>query len=554
MKLDKKPFQILLLTGILLPGVLLTAVRYREMETELTESAVLRRQSVADLSAAVLQEKFSHLKSLALSLSTRVQFSRLVAQGEWEKAIRVMENIPRKEFPAIDRIFLTDPDGVLMADTPAADGVRGRSFADRDWYRSVKNASGPIISEIYQRAAEPRWNVVAVATPVYAPGTDGGAPRVTAYLVAQLRLSTVFEWARSIDGGAVGDVYFGDKRGRVIGWKSNELDTGEVYDAAEIDTMKDALAGMRDVRVTMDPTDGREFVVAFSPVIADRWAAFLVQSKEAVFGSRARILKSFWAFSAVFILFNLLLAWLIIRLQSRLMRHREERAFHEAEREQLELFAFVASHDLQEPINKILSFGGLLEETARKTLDEGSRQSLDRLLAAARRLNRVLEDVRSFSTLREAAERSEVALGAVLEETLEGFSEQLRAIGGEVIVPPLPKVRANPAQMRMLFENLISNAVKYRRQDTPLRIEFSSRPEGRDKVRVSVRDNGIGFDEKYSKQIFEPFKRLHRQSEYPGTGLGLTICLRIVSLHGGRIEAHGAGDVGAEFSVILPVK
>lgn len=554
--MNKKLFQALLLAGILLPGALMTAVRYREIDRELTASEVLRRQSIADLSAAVLQEKFNHLKSLAWSLSTRVQFREKVARGEWEAAIGVMRNIPRTEFPVIDRIFLTDPDGVLMADTPAAAGVRGRSFADRDWFRSVKAVSGPIVSEIYQRAAEPRWNVVAVAAPIHAPGSSGPSSDspVLGYLVAQVRLSTLFELARSIDGGTSGRTYFADKSGRVAGWRSDDLDTHAVYDGSAIPTVQDALSGKRSVRVAADPVDGKEYVVAFSPVSTDRWASFLVQSKEEAFLVRARILRSFWAFSSIFILFNLLLAFLIIRLQNALLRHQKERAFHDAEREQLELFAFVASHDLQEPINKILSFGGILGETAREKLDPASCEVLDRMLAAAHRLNRILEDVRSFSTIREATSRSAVDLNAVLREVLAGFGEQLRAIGAEAAVSVLPTVRANPAQMRMLFENLVSNAVKYRKKDTPLRISIDAAPAGRGRVRVTVRDNGIGFDEKYGGQIFEPFKRLHRQSEYPGTGLGLTICLRVVALHGGRITARSLGREGSEFSLTLPVR
>jgi len=551
-RLNKKVLQVLLVGGILLPGVLLTAVRYREMERELTSSAVLRRQSVADLSASVLQEKFDHLKSLARSLSTRVHFRERVARGEWQEAVRLMRGIPQEEFPVIDRIFLADPEGVLMADVPEASGVRGRSFADRDWFRSVKNASGPVISEIYQRAAEPRFNVVAVAAPIHAPASNGEAPRVTGYLVAQVRLSTVFEWARSIDGGSVGQVYFADKSGRVAGWKSNDLDTGDVYDGSDIPTVNDALGGMRDVRVAADPTDGREFVVALSPVLPDRWAAFLVQSKEEAFGMRARILRSFWIFSSVFILFNLLLALLIIHLQNSLLRHQEERALHEAEREQLELFAFVASHDLQDPINKILSFGSILNESARGSMDPASKESLDRMLAAARRLSRILEDVRGFSVIRRDAARVQVDLSEVLRDVLEDQKQTIMSAGVRVHAENLPVVTGDPAQIHSLFTNLIANSVKYRTKDGEPVIEVRAVKTAKNRVEVRVRDNGIGFDEKYLDRIFLPFQRLHAQAEYEGTGLGLAICQRIVSLHGGTLSARSAPSKGAEFIFSLP--
>lgn len=550
--MNTKVLQTLLVCGILLPGVLLTAVRYREMERELTASAVLRRQSVADLSASVLQEKFSHLKSLVLSLSTRVHFRELVSRGEWDKAIRVMRNVPRKEFQIIDRVFLTDTEGVLVADALEAQDVRGRSFADRDWFRAVKRAGGPIVSEIYRRGAEPRINVVAVAAPVFTTSRDGEAQRVAGYLVAQVRLSTVFNWARSIDGGAVGQVYFADKSGRVAGWKSDDPDTEEVYDGSTVPTVQDALKGGRGVRVAADPTDGKEFVVAFSPVLPDRWATFLVQSKTEAFGMRARILRDFWVFSFVFILFNLLLALLIVRLQNSLIRHQRERALHEAEREQLELFAFVASHDLQEPINKVLSFGGILSESARGSMDPDAREILDRMMAAARRLSRILEDVRGFAAIRRNAVRAQVDLNEALKSVIEDQKRSIRAAGVEVRSGDLPKVTADPAQVHSLFANLVSNAVKYRAKDAAPLIEISAVRISKQRVEVHVRDNGIGFDEKYLDRIFLPFQRLHTRAEYEGTGLGLAICQRIVSLHGGTLTARSAPQKGAEFIFSLP--
>ncbi len=552
LKLNTKVLQALLIIGVLLPGVLLTAVRYREMERELTASAVLRRQSVADLSASVLEEKFSHLKSLALSLSTRVRFRELVALGEWEKAVRVLRDVPQKEFPVIDRVFLTDLEGVLMSDAPAAPGVRGKSFADRDWFRSVKDNPGPIISEIYRRTAEPRFNVVAVAVPVFAPSRQGEVRHAAGYLVVQVRLSTVFNWAKSIDGGAVGRVYFADKSGRVAGWKSDDPDTGDVYDGSAVPTVNDALKGGRDVRVAADPTDGKEFVVAFSPVLPDRWATFLVQSKEDAFGMRAKILRDFWIFSFVFILFNFLLALLIVRLQSSLLRHQRERALHEAEREQLELFAFVASHDLQEPINKILSFGGILSESARGSMDPDSRESLDRMLAAARRLSRILDDVRGFAAIRRNAVRAQIDLNEVLKNVIEDQKQAIGSAGVQVRFGDLAPVTGDPAQIHSLFANLISNAVKYRAKDAVPVIEVLAGRTAKHRVEVRVRDNGIGFDEKYLDRIFLPFQRLHTRGEYEGTGLGLAICQRIVSLHGGTITARSAPLKGAEFIFSLP--
>lgn len=532
------------------PSVLLTLMRYVQLDGELTTSAWSRRQSVADLSAAVLQEKFDHFKDLALSLSTRVHFRGMVARGEWEDAIRVLKDIPQKDFPVIDRVFLTDVQGRLMADVPRAGGVVGQSFAQRDWYRSVSRNWKPCVSEIYRRAAEPRHNVIAIAAPIRSPES----PEVVGILVMQIRLNTLLGWARSIDAGLSGSVYFADKNGHAAGWWPDLLDEKDIPDYSGEEPVREALKGHRGGRVVRDPRTGQNVLAAFSPVVQERWAVVVTQPEADAFEMKRRILGSFWTTSLALIALNALLALLILWLQANLLRHQRQKAQADAEREQLELFAFVASHDLQEPLNKIMAFGSLLTQTSRSGMDDSARDSLDRIVAAAQRMSRMIDDVREFSSIRQEGVRERVDLKEAAGRAIEELKEAIASCGASIDCGVLPEVTANPTQMKILFYNLIGNALKYRKKDQPLVVRIDAQKSGRNLASIRIRDNGIGIDEKYLKEIFAPFKRLHTHTEYEGTGLGLAICQRIVSLHGGRITASAGEGGGTVFTVTLPVK
>lgn len=540
--------QALIFAGMMAPAVLLTAFRYFELNGELTASALSRRQSVADLSAAILSEKFSHIKDLAVSFSTRMRFKELVDRGDWDGAVRVFSDIPGNKFPWIDRIFLTDPDGRLMSDLPPDPDVRGKSFSHRDWYRSLTGTWEPCISEIYRRAAAPRYNVVAIAAPIFSP--DG--TRVSGIFVMQVRLRTILEWIRSIDAGLSGSVYFADKNGHAAGWWPGILDEKDVPDHSDELPVQEALAGNRGVRVVKSSSGGADQLAAYSPVGPDRWAAVLTQPVSEAFGMKRRIIRSFWSYSVLIMLLNALLAVAILKLQSNLLKNQRDKALADAERQQLELFAFVASHDLQEPLNKIMSFGSLLNETARSGMDDASRRSLDRMLAAAHRMSRMIEDVREFSAIRERGPRERVDLGQAVRQVIAELEEVPGSPRADFELGALPAIEGNASQIKLLFRNLIGNAIKYRHKLVPLKIEIGQEKADAGWVRIHVVDNGIGFDEKYAGQIFAPFKRLHSHAEYEGTGLGLAICQRIVSLHGGKIEARSRDNGGAVFLVTLP--
>ncbi|MBD3292731.1 MAG: hypothetical protein GF393_07375, partial [Armatimonadia bacterium] len=229
----------------------------------------------------------------------------------------------------------------------------------------------------------------------------------------------------------------------------------------------------------------------------------------------------------------------------------------------LEEFAHVVSHDLQEPLRKIRAFGDRIEKMLGDELEDRPADYLARMLDAAERMGRLINALLSYSRVTSRARPFEdVDLNEAARDALWDLEIAIEEADGEVEVGELPTIAAEPHQMRQLMQNLVQNALKFRREGVPPRIEITGRFEkleatdaaaGNGQVcELVVSDNGVGFDEKYADRIFGVFERLHRRGEYPGTGMGLAICRKIAERHGGTIAAEGEPGAGATFTIRIP--
>ncbi|MEN6518086.1 MAG: MEDS domain-containing protein [Methanospirillum sp.] len=215
--------------------------------------------------------------------------------------------------------------------------------------------------------------------------------------------------------------------------------------------------------------------------------------------------------------------------------------------EDLERFAYVASHDLQEPLRSIISFSQLLERRYRGRLDEDGNDYIDFIVEGGTRMQAQIKDLLALSRVATTGRTPEATdAGAVLGEVLRDLTGTIEASGAAIEVGPMPVVMADQAQLGQVFANLIGNALKYRRADVPPHVRIAAERTGH-LWQFTVTDNGIGIDPEYHDRVFVIFQRLHTREEYDGTGIGLAIVKRIVERHGGRIRVESAPGEGSTF-------
>ncbi len=239
---------------------------------------------------------------------------------------------------------------------------------------------------------------------------------------------------------------------------------------------------------------------------------------------------------------------------------------------ELQEFAYVASHDLQEPLRKVQAFGDRLEKKCAAQLTDEGRDYINRMRSAANRMQNLINDLLTFSRVSTKTQPFQpVDLKKIAEEVVSDLEIRIEQTVGRVEIGELPTLDADALQMRQLFQNLIGNALKFHRADeNPVVRIFAETVStngasfvlngeemeiggNEDFCRIIVEDNGIGFDEKYLDRIFTVFQRLHGRTEYEGSGIGLAVCRKIVERHGGQITAAGKPGVGATFFIDLPL-
>ncbi|MBI3725766.1 hypothetical protein HY251_17705 [bacterium] len=241
------------------------------------------------------------------------------------------------------------------------------------------------------------------------------------------------------------------------------------------------------------------------------------------------------------------------REQATLRLETSEERLRRSNRE-LDEFATVASHDLQEPLQKVQAFAARLRSRCASELPEEGKDYLERMEKAAARMQTLVRDLLLLA--RATTGKDELVptdLSSVARDVLSDLELQIEATGARVEVGPLPSVEADPLQMRQLLQNLLQNALKFHKAGKPPSVRLRSEPAAPGKCGVVVEDDGIGFEPELAERIFVPFQRLNGRSEYPGTGIGLAICRRIVERTGGEISARGKPGEGAAFTVTLPL-
>jgi signal transduction histidine kinase len=234
------------------------------------------------------------------------------------------------------------------------------------------------------------------------------------------------------------------------------------------------------------------------------------------------------------------------------LRVKERTAELERKNRELQEFAYVASHDLSEPLRKIQTFGDLLKTKSEHRLSEQERDYVSRMTGSASRMQELLDALLKYSRVEtQAHDFVPVKLEDIARTVVTDLEVSIKNTGAVVEIGSLPIIHGDPYQWRQVFQNLLGNALKYHRSEVKTAVKvYGVEKDGG--YHIFVKDNGIGFDEKYLDKIFEPFQRLHGKHEYPGTGIGLAICRKIVERHGGKITATSTLGKGSVFIITMP--
>lgn len=256
-----------------------------------------------------------------------------------------------------------------------------------------------------------------------------------------------------------------------------------------------------------------------------------------------------------------------IQKQLKLSNQQLEETNHalEISNNDLQQFASVASHDLQEPLRKVRIYSDLLKRIYFTELTAGGREYVEKIITSSARMNTLITDVLNYSKLSGSKNQYEhTDLKLLVTELLDDFEIMIKEKNAVITIEYLPCIEANPGQMRQVFQNLINNALKFSKKDTFPRITINAKhflqtnttaesQKEEEFCAVSIKDNGIGFDEKYANNIFTLFKRLHNKDQYQGTGIGLSITKKIIEKHNGTVTVKSKEGEGSEFTIALPV-
>lgn len=670
LRVSTPPWLAAIFFAVVAPVVVIGTLGYHQLYGSLTEMAFERRQSLAHLSALALVSRLDSLTEVGLSLSSRVQFRNRIAEGEWEEAIRLLEEAP-SDLPYLERMFLADPEGNLRADHPALPGVRGENFAFRDWYRGVSAKWAPYISETYIRAAPPEERVVAAAIPVRPDGTglEGEPGEPIGILVLQIGVDTLVDWSGEVPHGPSGFVYFVDQRGRVVTHPKPDGEDGE--DLSEVPAVEKVLRGERGVMEIPCPFGDEPTLAAYAPVPDHGWGVIAQQPVREAFRGRDAALRAFLLRNGGILLLSAVLGGFVVAGLGALRRYALEVSdlynhapcgYHSLDKDgvfrrvngtelgwlgyeakeilgrmkfsdlltkegvasfrenfprlqdtgevsglqfelvrkdgstfpvllnatavrdtggafvmsrstlfdmselksaqdalkaanaELEAFSYSVSHDLRAPLRGIDGFSLALAEDCSEKLSPGERDHLARIRSATQRMGRLIDDLLNLSRVSRTPMAIEsVDLSAMAHRILDDFREEEPQRRVEAVVAEGLRAEGDPRLLHVVLQNLLGNAWKFTSRSENARIEFGGgvAEAGGKGAGFFVRDNGAGFDMKYADKLFGAFQRLHGDSEFPGTGIGLATVQRILRRHGGWIRAEAALGKGACFHFMI---
>lgn len=502
----------------------------------------------ARLAAATVAAELNSIREFGAWYSGSPEIRALVRDRSWQKLSVDMDRVV-DHFPAVVRLFASDSDGRLWADSPRKPDVHGVDFSFRDWYQGVMENQAAYLSRAYRRTAEPRIQVASMAFPVR-DGSEG----ISGVMVLQLSLDDILSWAGDAPLQGGGRLTFVDHH-----QQSFELqeDTGKVAVNRTPTDRPDAAGATANVEGSdVAVRNDEQTVAVYAAVPGWNWGVEISESPDTFFAGRDRDLRVMVLVVALILGLCIVSAGTALMLLRALARKESELTRANAEllsaNRNLHDFTYAVSHDLRAPLRAMSGFSEALVEEQGARLDDQGRHYLERIKAGSHKLGRMIEDLLAVARI----PQMELNLQEVdLTRLARDITEELQAMEPDrrvdTRIDPGMKVTGDSTLLALILRNLLQNAWKFTRGREQAEIEIGCEQAPGEQV-YFVRDNGVGFDPEYTRQLFTMFQRLHSESEFEGTGIGLAATLQAVELHGGRIWSEGREGQGAVFRFTIP--
>jgi signal transduction histidine kinase len=511
-------------------------------------------QTAAALEAQALLLRIEALRTLAASIAARpaiVAALTNTAAGSIDVSpLQALLDDARAAAPEVASLGITDPDGRLLSLSPVTPDTVGHDFSFRDWYKGVTRTGDAYVSDAVQSAAEGHPLVVTIASPLR---SRPGGP-VVGYLSLEYLLTSFQEFARGFRAAQQVSLTITDQRGVAVA-SLNQPD-GLVSLTAD-EPVRLALAGISGVRSRNGP-DGRQWV-GYSPVGDIGWTVTATFSATPALDRIAQLRTAVVAIALILAAAVTVALVLVARgWRARTAAERElDRLVTELDRsnDELQQFAYAASHDLSEPLRAISGPISLMARRYHDQLDAEADQLIDFAVDGCQRMQQIIDGLLAYSRVGrlESAFRP-TDCNLIMNGVMAALGPAIEEAGATVHVGTLPTVKAETNQLGLVLQNLISNALKFVRPGVaPIVSVQADRIDS--EWRYSVTDNGIGIAPQHRDRIFGMFKRLHSREQYPGTGIGLALVKKIVERHGGRIGVEDGPDgTGSRFWFTLPAE
>jgi signal transduction histidine kinase len=506
------------------------------------------RMFEARLAAATVATQFDGIREFGSWYSQSAEIRTLVSDRNWNALSENMDRVV-EHLPAVVRLFASDNEGRLWADSPRKPEVHGTDFSFRDWFKGAMDRQAVYLSHAYRRTAEPRIQVASMAFPIHDSNDE-----TTGVVVFQLSLDNILSWAGNALLESSARLVFIDHDEQRF---EIDEDTGKVVlrnkSADYIDTPLAAT-------VTEDPAivvrNDDQTVTGYAGGPGWNWGVHISESAETFFAGRNRERQTMLLATGLMLALCLVAAATAFALLRTLARKERELANTNtgllSANRNLREFTYAVSHDLRAPLRAMNGFAEALVEDQGEKLDDEGRQYLERIRAGSHKLGRMIEDLLAVARIQQTELRlQEVDLSRLAQDIANEFQAMESGRTVNVRIQPNAIVQGDSTLLTLVLRNLFQNAWKFTRGCPQAEIEFGCEQAPGERI-YFIRDNGAGFDQEYVHKLFAMFQRLHTEAEFEGTGIGLAASLQAIELHGGRIWAEGREGEGAVFRFTVP--